>query len=95
MGEEHRATCNALYMCFQNYIHGLPHTAGSSRQEAWLETVTSGMPFGLLRVACRRMPRFFTCIFWPPPMYSIMCIKVHVCIYVCVHSERERERGYK
>ena len=50
LGEKHRA--HALY--FDGYTHidiGLPHTAGSSRQEAWLETVTSGVPFGRRRVA--------------------------------------------
>ena len=33
------------------HLDGLPHTAGSSRQEAWLETVTSGVPFGRFSVA--------------------------------------------
>ena len=71
-----KCTCNVL--SFHGYTEtGLPHTAGSSRQEAWLETVTSGVPFGRPRVAWRRRSRFFTWTFCPPPAYIT---------YICEHN---------
>ena len=54
-----------------NFSINLPHTAGSSRQEAWFETVTKGVPLGLFRVAFCRISRFLTWIFWPPPNLCI------------------------
>ena len=51
-----------------NITHEVPQTAGSSRQEAWFETVTKGVPFGLPIIALFRMSRFFTWTFWPPPV---------------------------